>query len=1256
MVDELSLVTFNARGLREVKKRRAIFRHMHIKYPRHLVILQECHSSTETERQWKAEWGTIAFFAHGSEKARGIGILFPRNFNGETDLIHADEQGRLIAVRIFFNSLSINLVGIYAPTQNSGREQVVFYQNLNNFLQTLDVSNPLILCGDMNVHLTELDTSSSHYRLTQPASILRSIIDEFDLIDIWRELNPGIRRFSWRRCRPLQQSRIDYFLISKALEESHQVIRTDINPGIRSDHSIVSLVIEIASSKRGPGLWRFDLTLLDNSDVVRLITEEIVKAKERREAYVGVDGTGVLLETLFGNIRGICVCKGAQIVKEKRADENRLEQRAKSLEIELANYANDIGLIAEYEEVKAELDEFKNKAAVRAMLRTKGVWLEQGERPTKYFLSLEKKRNAERTINMLENEQGNYIVGDRNILKFCKDYFEKVHSSKNISEESILAFTEGIDIPVLSDHDRDQCEGLITAEECHEALRNMASHRAPSVSGLNKEFILFFWDDLKEIIVNYINEAYNDKCLFITQRRGVITLLPKPGDKKQIKNKRPICLLDIVYKIIAKVLAKRLSFVIKNIVSPDQTGFLKGRSIQDNLRLIQDVIEYTNYDNTPGILCALDFKSAFNSVEHKFLFHALRVFGFGESFIQWIKILYTKNELTVINNGYISDWFCPKRGIMQGCPISGMLFTLAVELLAIRIRNSDEIKGIRINNVTVTISQYCDDATVFVQDEESVKKLVQLLHEYGSISGLELNVSKSKLMWLGSLRLRNSSVEGIKPVEKLKILGMWYSAVRNCEKDNVEPIVKSIVSTINMWGQRDLSIKGRITVSKSLLISKLIYIMPTVMLSSEHLHQIRTLIMKFIWRGRPPKVKAAVICQGITRGGLNAINVEILYRSLRICWIKKVLRHEVAWVKLLQARCHPIRMTDLIKCRYVKSDLEKFRLLPFYLQMLVEYRLVNQEGEPSDVSQIKREQIWLNEFIKCDGDSILDKNMYMGGIRRINDLVDNSTGQMMNFSQFRRKYPTCRISYLRYFGIVSAIPGQWKELIRRRCSLSIQINENAEPFMINNNKCVPVTAFSTKLLYNALRVNVTPTANSRWEYQGLVPEDWSVIYSIPYTCTASTKLQSFQYQVLHRYIPTRKFLHLRGIVDSARCINCDGIDSLVHYFFTCHTTCEFWKTVFRFMNSRLRASRVRCTVMNVMFGVPDSLSVVNLIILCGKHYVHTRKMRDQALCFNAFKSYLKYEYEAEKYVARIDEKKVRACGVKWKMFCDAFQD
>ena len=92
---------------------------------------------------------------------------------------------------------------------------------------------------------------------------------DMDLIDIWREMNPDKRRFSWRRCQPLQQSRIDYFLISKILVNSHRVQKAEIDPGVRSVHSAISLGVLVAGGKRGPGLWRFNNTLLDNKQLTR---------------------------------------------------------------------------------------------------------------------------------------------------------------------------------------------------------------------------------------------------------------------------------------------------------------------------------------------------------------------------------------------------------------------------------------------------------------------------------------------------------------------------------------------------------------------------------------------------------------------------------------------------------------------------------------------------------------------------------------------------------------------------------------------------------------------------------------------------------------------------------------------------------------------------------------------------------------------------------------------------------------------------
>ena len=117
----LKIVSFNVRGLRDAVKRRTIFRHLHVKYPGHLVILQETHSVPNFESRWKVEWGGNIFFSHGENNARGVCALVPRGFNGDVKLLQAEDAGRMLILRVEFNNFALNVFGIYAPTQSNNR-------------------------------------------------------------------------------------------------------------------------------------------------------------------------------------------------------------------------------------------------------------------------------------------------------------------------------------------------------------------------------------------------------------------------------------------------------------------------------------------------------------------------------------------------------------------------------------------------------------------------------------------------------------------------------------------------------------------------------------------------------------------------------------------------------------------------------------------------------------------------------------------------------------------------------------------------------------------------------------------------------------------------------------------------------------------------------------------------------------------------------------------------------------------------------
>ena len=226
-----------------------------------------------------------------------------------------------------------------------------------------------------------------------------------------------------------------------------------------------------------------------------------------------------------------------------------------------------------------------------------------------------------------------------------------------------------------------------------------------------------------------------------------------------LTNWRPVSLLNVDYKIATKTIALRLEKILSNIIHPCQSGYVKGRFIGESIRLIADTVDFTKIKNIPGIAVFLDFEKAFDSIEWDFIQKCLESFNFGPNLRQWISVFYKDISSCVINNGVASKHFYLERGVRKGCPLSGILFVIAMELLAQSIRRSKDIKGIHIQgNEEVKLTQYADDTTALLAEVQSVSKLFDLLSLFEKCSGLKINPAKSEMLWLGSLRHRKGAI------------------------------------------------------------------------------------------------------------------------------------------------------------------------------------------------------------------------------------------------------------------------------------------------------------------------------------------------------------------------------------------------------------------------------------------------------------------------------------------------------------------
>ncbi len=162
---------------------------------------------------------------------------------------------------------------------------------------------------------------------------------------------------------------------------------------------------------------------------------------------------------------------------------------------------------------------------------------------------------------------------------------------------------------------------------------------------------------------------------------------------------RPIALLNVDRKLLSKILASRLENLLPILVKEDQTGFIRGQNSATNVRCLLNAILASKQKSIKGLVLSLDAEKAFDRIERSFLLYTLGKFGLGENFIKWVKIIHTRPQAAVLTNGLRSEYLDIHRGVMQGCPLSPLLFALAIEPLAEAIRVTPTICSLEIGQL-----------------------------------------------------------------------------------------------------------------------------------------------------------------------------------------------------------------------------------------------------------------------------------------------------------------------------------------------------------------------------------------------------------------------------------------------------------------------------------------------------------------------------------------------------------------------------
>ena len=239
-----------------------------------------------------------------------------------------------------------------------------------------------------------------------------------------------------------------------------------------------------------------------------------------------------------------------------------------------------------------------------------------------------------------------------------EDHFSKILSSKiaeneNVQRLNFNQFVKDVEIPKLTNEEQTEMEMIFQWRKLKKVVTLFQKTKTPGDDGFSVEFYEAFIDMLGGNLLDCHNEAFHENQLSISPRRGIISLISRSEENlNEITCWRPITLLNFDYKILARIIAMRIEPSLPSLIHSDQTGFIKGRYIGQNIGLLTDLMNFTDVNKIPGILLFIDFEKAFDTLEWIFLHQALEIFNFGPKIRKWVSILHGDIE---------SLWRCTAR-------------------------------------------------------------------------------------------------------------------------------------------------------------------------------------------------------------------------------------------------------------------------------------------------------------------------------------------------------------------------------------------------------------------------------------------------------------------------------------------------------------------------------------------------------------------------------------------------------------------
>ena len=532
------------------------------------------------------------------------------------------------------------LYAVYGPAQQEHKESFLIELANSCSRETL----PYVIGGDFNIMRRPEDKSTDNFDFKWP-NIFNQVIEVLDL----KEIEMSGRQFTWASYgdNPIFE-KLDRVLVTTEWEEKFSISSVQSRDRGIFDHTPIVLNTGASAHMNNQPQFKFERGwfLRDGFfDMVANIWQSEIKGDTNMERWQNK------IRALCKHLWGWARHTAGHYKKEKKkllSLIDSLDKKAEASplsdnEINMKHYLKERLVIL--------LREEEMKWYERAKMNT----LLQGDDNTQFFHLVANGKHRKQHIYQLEREDG-IIVGDEQLKSYITDYYKGLFGP---SEDNTISLQENLtdDIPQVSSAENDILISPFSEQEIREAVFQMEHNKAPGPDGFPAEFYQVFWEVIKKDLLALFSDFYEEKLPLFCLNFGVISLIPKKNDAKKIQQYRPICVLNVSFKIFTKVGTNRINKVAQSVIQPSQTAFIPGRNIMEGVVILQETIHELHTKKRDGVILKIDFEKAYDKVKWSFLQQTLRMKGFSPKWCRWIEGMVTVVSVGVKVNDDIGPYF-----------------------------------------------------------------------------------------------------------------------------------------------------------------------------------------------------------------------------------------------------------------------------------------------------------------------------------------------------------------------------------------------------------------------------------------------------------------------------------------------------------------------------------------------------------------------------------------------------------------------